>query len=232
MSSPRLLFSAIVGAAMVLACEGQPDATKAPARASVRDSIRARRTARLMVMPDTLGARADTARILGAPTASVWVVVVSDFQCQPCRDFALDVLPSIRRDFVDRGRVRLAFMNLPLDQHFNARFAAHASLCAAVAGRFWPMHDSLFATQERWRRTDDPRPYFDSLAVAAGVPAHAQAGCTKRQPFLRLMNEDYERSRAAGATEVPTVFVGDVRLTGSALTSAALRAAVERATRR
>jgi protein-disulfide isomerase len=213
---------------LLIACQGDSD-TGSPRRAtlSVPDSIRARRLARLAIMPDTFGARVDSARVLGTPSANLWIVVVSDFQCPACRAFALDVLPAIRREFVDAARARLAFMNLPQDTHFNARFAAHASLCAASAGRFWEMHDSLFANQARWARLDDPRPYFDSLAVASGVPAGMQAQCTARQPLLRLLTEDIERSRASGARTVPTVFVGNRRLAERDLTVAGVRRAVQ-----
>lgn len=213
---------------LALSCTEQP-AGRQPATISFRDSIRARRALRLAVRPDTIGTRTDSARIIGAVDAPVWIVVVSDFQCEACRRLALDVIPELRRDFVDRGTARLAFMNLPQDDHFNARFAAHASLCAASAGRFWEMHDSLFASQPRWQRTPDPQPFFDSLAVSAGVPLELQSRCTARQPLLRLLSEDIERSQGAGVTRVPAVFVANRRIPDAELTLAGVRRAVEAA---
>jgi protein-disulfide isomerase len=191
--------------------------------------MRARRSASLAKRPDTLGMRADSARVLGHRDAKVWVVVTSDFQCVPCRDFALSVLPQLRRDFVDKGLVRVAFVNSPRTENFNARFAAAAALCAAATGRFWPMHDSLFSHQSVWARMDDPRPYLDSLAFAAGAPVAAQTDCTTRNRMLHRLSQDIEQSRQSGVVQVPTVFVGERRLAGEELTYTTLRNAVTQA---
>lgn len=224
---PRAFLPLFVLAAH--ACGGDPE----PARrvpVNVADSIRTRRTMGLGARPDTLGIRVDSLRAMGRTDARLWIVVVSDFQCADCARLALEVLPAIRREYVDSGAVRLAFVNAPQDEHFNARFAAHAALCAAAAGRFWAMHDSLFATQPIWHRRDDPQPYFDSLAVSAGVSADAQSDCTRRQRLLNLLREDIERARAAGVTEVPSVFVGDRLLSRGDLTLRGMRRAIEQAT--
>jgi hypothetical protein len=175
--------------------------------------------------------RADSARVLGDASAKVWVIVTSDFQCAECREFAVNVLPLLRKEFVNKGLVRIAFVNSPQERNFNARFAAHAALCAAAAGRFWEMHDSLFATQHRWARLTDPRPYMDSLAVAAGVPAEKQADCTARNRMLLRLSSDIEQSRQSGggATDVPVVFVADRRLEPDDLTPGGLRRAVRAA---
>jgi protein-disulfide isomerase len=193
------------------------------------DSLRARRNAALAKRPDTLGMRADSGRILGDSSANVWVIVTSDFQCTACREFAVRVLPTLRKEFVDNDLVRLAFVNNPQERNFNARFAAHAALCAATGGRFWPMHDTLFATQHVWDRMPDPRPYMDSLAVAVGVPADKQADCTSRNRMLLRLTNDIEQSRQSGVTSVPTVFVGDRRLGSNELTPRAVERAVREA---
>ncbi len=137
----------------------------------------------------------------------------------------------LRREYVESGIARLAFVNAPQDAHFNARFAAHAALCAASANRFWAMHDTLFATQQGWARREEPRPFFDSLAVAVGADSATQRRCTERQPLLRLLTTDMERSTAAGVTQVPTMLIGDRRLSGAQLTLPQIRRAVDAARR-
>ncbi|MCC6770161.1 MAG: thioredoxin domain-containing protein [Gemmatimonadaceae bacterium] len=211
------------------ACTPDRDPPRAP-RISVRDSIRVRREAAVALRPDTFGTRVDSQRIfrvnMAAEGAVPWVVVIADFQCQACRRLALDVLPSIRRDIAERGVAQLAYVNAPQEAHFNARFAAHAALCAASAGRFWEMHDSLFAALPRWDRTPDPQPFMDSLAIAAGVPDDVQHDCTRRQRLLRVLEGDIRRSERVGATDLPVVFVGERRLRPSELTVEGVRAAI------
>ncbi len=216
-----------------VACSGGDSTTKRSGRpaVSIGDSVRARRNARLATRPDTMGARVDSLRIDGVPGASLFVIVVSDFQCSQCRAFAREVLPVIQRDYIQTGIARLAFVNAPQDVNFNARFAAHAALCAASAGKFWPMHDTVFATQSTWARREDPRPFFDSLAVAVGVDSTAQGRCTQRQPLLALLTADMERSASAGVTSVPTLIVGEERLSGPALTLPRIHRAIRAARR-
>ena len=202
---------------------------RSPQSEAMLDSLRARRAAALRSRPDTLGMHADSARVLGAASAKVWVIVMSDFQCEECGSFASNGLAMLRQEFVDKGLVRLAFVNNPQQRHFNARFAAIAALCAATAGRFWEMHDSLFANQRYWAGMPDPRSYFDSLAVSAGVPVQKQADCRSRNRMLLRLSADIERSRQAGGTDLPLVFVNDRRLEHDELSSGGLRRAVRAA---
>lgn len=212
---------AITVAALVAlpACGGEePRETArhaAPRRSSpVADSIRARRNAALRSRPDTLGMRADSGRIAGAAGAPLWILVMSDFQCADCRQFAAAVLPALRRDYVDKSLARLAFVNAPQERHFNARFAAQAALCASAAGRFWPMHDALFAQQQTWERMPDPRPFFNSLAASVGVPAAFQEDCMGRDRMLHQLSRDIDQTLQASVSAVPTIFVGEQRFTG------------------
>lgn len=209
--------------------EKQHAAPQSPNQIAIRDSIKSRANARFVAKPDTLGMRADSARVLGAPTAKLFLVVTSDFACPSCRELALNVLPEVRKEFVDNGRVRLAFINSPEERYFNARFAALAALCAGTAGRFWQMHDQLFINQASWERLPDPRDFFQSLAVAAGVPANVYSDCMSRNRMLHQLTADITRSRETTAGDVPVVFVGDRRLEPKELTPDGIRRAVLKA---
>ena len=221
-------FVALV--ALVASCGGESPPDRRGV-VSIADSIRIRRNDELRRRPDTLGARVDSTRILGAPTAALWMVVVSDFQCAECRDFATTVLPVLRHDYVDAGTVRMAFVNLPQETHVSARLAAHAALCAGASGKFWEMHDTLFAASARWERLPDPQPLLDSLAVSAGAAPATQRDCTARFRLLNLLAGDVERSRKAEVRAVPTVLVGDRRLTGRELELPIIRRAIDDALR-
>ncbi len=224
---------------VVAACGGEsresgtPETQTAPpltqSQVAIRDSIKARTNAGLVTRPDTLGMRADSARVLGAPTASLFLIVTSDFQCPACRDLALNVLPDVRKEFVDDGRIRLAFINNPQERYFNARFAALAALCAGTAGRFWQMHDVLFINQASWERLPDPRDFMHSLAITAGVPANVYTDCVSKNRMLRQLTVDISRSRESGVNAVPTLFVGDRMLEPNELTPGGIRRAVLKA---
>ena len=80
----------------------------------------------------------------GPNPAPVVVVVMSDFQCPVCRRIT-DATHQIPEEFP--GEVRVEFLNLPLAIHPHAEDAAVAALAAHRQGKFWEMHDLLFANQ-------------------------------------------------------------------------------------
>src|SRR5690348_10355143 len=91
------------------------------------------------------------ARTKGRSDAPITIYEMSDFQCPYCRQFALETLPLLERDYIATGKVRMVFINFPLTNvHKNAIVAAEVAMCAAQQQRFWPMHDLLFRHQPEW----------------------------------------------------------------------------------
>ena len=216
----------ILGAFALAACQpadgGSQSApgsiTKDTPRVPASDSARA----------DEILQRADAARIQGSPNAPVWIVEVSDFQCPFCRQWHDEVYPTIVRDFIKPGIVRMAYVNLALPQHEHAVPAAEAALCAGLQDRFWPMHDKLFDTQRHWVPLADARAYFDSLALSVGVRAPEFRQCLQSQLMRRIISGDRTRATASGVQSTPTFFVGDQPIVGVG-SVAAFRAAILRA---
>jgi protein-disulfide isomerase len=84
--------------------------------------------------------------LIGSPDAKVVVIEYSDFQCPFCMKFFDQTLPLIAKKYINTGKIALVFRHLPLDSiHPFAQKAAEASECAGKEGKFWPMHDALFA---------------------------------------------------------------------------------------
>jgi protein-disulfide isomerase len=89
------------------------------------------------------------AEIHGNPDAPVMVAEFSDFQCPFCQRWVQQSMGPIRDLLGDD--VAFAFMHFPLTQiHPNAGFASFAAICAGDEGKFWEMHDLLFARQQEW----------------------------------------------------------------------------------
>ena len=100
---------------------------------------------------EILAARPDLsgAAIEGSPDAIVMVQEYSDFQCPFCRRWYDTTLPVLRQQIGED--VALAFLHFPLVRiHPNAGNAHLAAECANQQGKFWEMHDLLFARQAEW----------------------------------------------------------------------------------
>ncbi len=84
--------------------------------------------------------------VKGAAEAPITIVEFSDFECPYCQRGAA-VVEQVLNEY--SGKVKVAFKNLPLTFHKNARPAAKAALAAGKQGKFWEFHDALFNNQRK-----------------------------------------------------------------------------------
>ncbi len=124
--------------------------------------------------------------VRGNPNARVTIVEFSDFQCPFCAEASEQVKQMIAKFPND---VKLVFKQFPLDTHSQAAIAAEAALAAQAQGKFWEMHDKLYANFRSLSRVrilawakeiglDLPRftADLDSHKFAARVKAEEQQG--------------------------------------------------------
>jgi protein-disulfide isomerase len=151
--------------------------------------------------------------VWGDPDAPISLVEYGDFECPYCGAAA-----PVLRALIDGsdGRVRLVYRHFPLfTKH---PFALTAALAAeAAGGRFWAMHDLLYAHQTRLADADLAG-YAAQLGVGAVVGEAAQ-------PFRAAVEADYALGAADGVRGTPTLFV-DGRLYTGRVELTALRGAL------
>lgn len=213
-----------IALALLAACKGAEDAraktvastveSAAPAAAASPTAQQAPAAASPASAVDPMVAHADSARIRGNPSAKVWMILASDFQCPFCRMWHDSADMIIRREYIDNGKVRLAFINYPLGIHPNAMPAAEYAMCAAAQNKFWEMHDALFASQEKWAGLEKPGPVLEQVAGSAGVDLTALRACVSAHKMLPLIEADREKATRAGVRATPSFFIGNQLLEG------------------
>jgi protein-disulfide isomerase len=179
-------------------------AAAASAAASAADSAR-----------DALIARADAGRIKGSPTANLWLVVISDFECPFCKRWHDETAPRLDREYVKTGKIRIAYLNFPIPSHRNAQPAHEFTMCAAEQDKFWPAADAVFDTQGLWKRRSDAPAYFDSLATNLGIDRTRLRACINSGDTKPLIESDYRRSVRIGIGSTPTFLIGDQAIVGA-----------------
>lgn len=135
--------------------------------------------------------------------ASVALIEFGDFQCPYCAAFERNVLPVIRREFIDSGSVAYAFKNFPLAAHPMAEQAGIAATCAAAQGKYWEMHRLLFS--------DPARLTLSGLVRSAGeVPLREPDfnSCLTGAAARTSIEADRRLGEALGVMVTPTFFVG------------------------
>ena len=204
----RSILVALVALAAANACsKGNAEPAKAPPTPSAAISAVAERDPEIDA--------ADRGRILGAATAPVWMLIVSDFQCPYCRTWHDNSFAEIKKNYVDTGKLRLAYVNFPLRIHPNALPAATAARCASAQGKFWETQDKIFETQDKWKNLSNPVAYFDSLASSTGVDGAKQKACSASGKMKALFDADEERYSRVGVQSTPTFYVGSRIILGA-----------------
>jgi protein-disulfide isomerase len=148
------------------------------------------------------------ARIKGDENAAITVLEISDFQCPYCRVFWEETLPILMRDYVETGKIRFVFLNMPLaNLHPNAPAAHEFAMCAAAQDRFWPVHDLLFQHQATWATLDDPSEYFLVLADSANLAMLELAACFQNGTVRQLIEEEVALNARSGITSTPSFVI-------------------------
>jgi protein-disulfide isomerase len=157
----------------------------------------------------------DDSPTLGDADAKVTIIEFSDYQCPYCKMFYDQTYPTLIKDYVDTGRVRYVFRDLPLSSiHPLAEVAARAAHCAGDQGgneAYFKMHDALFANQDRWSspvevqgpvtateetQSEEARalPVFAEIATEQGLDGAALTACLQAGTHADQVNQSFEQA--------------------------------------
>lgn len=155
---------------------------------------------------DVIGTPLPPAPMRGPRSAPVLIVAVGEYECPFCKR-AETTLNALRMEYGDR--LRILWRHDPLPFHLRGRPAARASLAAERQGKFWAMHDAIFAN------ADLSDAGLRAAAVAAGLDlARFQIDVTDPTLDERLDRETAQMT-AAGVAGTPTFFINGKRLVGA-----------------
>jgi len=157
--------------------------------------------------PSKVDIKIGDAPVKGPASAKVTVVEFSDFQCPFCGR----VNPTLKEiEDQYKGKIKIAFRNLPLPFHDKAHLAAEAALAANEQGKFWAMHDKLFANQQAL-----DRPSLEKYAQEIGLNMNRFTAALDSGKFKDKVDSDAKEGAAVGATGTPTFFINGTRLVGA-----------------
>jgi len=143
---------------------------------------------------------------LGPSDALVTIVTFSDFQCPFCSRAAATVHQIAERN----PDVRIVFRNLPLDMHARARDCAKAALAAGRQGKYWEMHDAMFAVQKQLGEIA-----FADLAAKIGIDTDQFASDMADPELDRIITEDEAVARQFRVRGTPAAFVNGRFMSGA-----------------
>ena len=142
--------------------------------------------------------------VKGGAQASVAVVEFSDYQCPFCARYVAQTLPQLTADFVATGRIRYYFVNFPIESLHPLAFRAHeAAICAGAQGKYWEMHDRLFANQQALTPPD-----LEKTAAAIGLDMATFEPCFDSPATAQEVRKGQALGHKVDVTGTPTFVVG------------------------
>jgi protein-disulfide isomerase len=140
----------------------------------------------------------------GKSAAKLTLVEFSDYQCPFCKRYVDQTLPGLMKDYVEAGSVRYVFRDLPLESiHPQAFKAAEAARCAGEQGKFWEMHDLLFANQAALQAEKLPE-----YAKQLGLKPAAFEACLSSDKYADAIRRDVADAQALGIRGTPGFVLG------------------------
>ncbi|ORI20601.1 thioredoxin domain-containing protein [Rhodococcus sp. 1168] len=144
---------------------------------------------------------------LGAIDAPVVMVAFSDFRCPFCAQFSLETEPQLVDRYVEDGKLRIEWRDLPIfgKQSFDA---ARAGRTAAAQEKFWEFTHAVYADAPATGHADLTIAALESFAQQAGIPdlARFTADATGTE-FDAAINADSDKARSLGIPATPAFSV-------------------------
>lgn len=147
------------------------------------------------------------APVKGSEDAIITIVEWSDFQCPFCNRVS-PTLAQIEKEYGDK--VRIAFKHMPLSIHPQAAQAHAAAEAAHRQGKFWEMHDRIFANQR-----DLSEETLERYAQEIGLDMDRFASDLDDASLKQRIESDMQQASKLGVTGTPSFFINGKYLSGA-----------------
>jgi len=151
--------------------------------------------------------------VLGAKDAPVTIIEYSSLGCPHCAAFHRDVLPALKKEYIDPGKVRLVYRDFPLGTP-----ALAAAMIARCAGprKFFGFIEIIFRSQAQWSSSRDPLAELTKVARFGGMSAADVDACLKVQPLLDSIRQGKDHAyKNLDVNSTPTFLIGSHRINGN-----------------
>ncbi len=159
--------------------------------------------------------------ILGPDTAKVTVIEYASATCPHCAAFYKETFGTLKKEYIDTGKIRFVFREFP---HDDAALAAFMLARCAPKEKYFPLIDVFFATQPEW--TQNPLAGLNKIAQQAGFTQASFDACIKNETVAKDILAVRKKAEGFGVTGIPTFFVNGERFEGET-TIEAFRAKID-----
>ncbi len=170
--------------------------------------------------------------VYGNPDAKVTIYEFSDYECPFCAiaegneelveqfkarqpDY-VPPMPEVFKEYIETGKVKLVFYNMPLTQlHPRVRPAHIAALCANEQGKWIDFHHKLFADRSDWTESDDYSAKMSEYAKELGLDTTKFDECLTSGKYDAQLDKELEYGASLGVSGTPAFFIGKNFISGA-----------------
>lgn len=155
--------------------------------------------------------------VLGDKNAPLTLIEFSDYECPFCKRSFTDVLPELKKAYIDTGKVKFVYRDLPLSFHANAQKEAEAAECARSLGNdatYFKFHDQIFS-QTTSNGTGLALSQLPVIAKGLGLNTAQFEQCLDSGKFKEEVEKDVADAGAIGISGTPSWVVGATSADGT-----------------
>ena len=150
---------------------------------------------------------------LGPDDAKVTIIEYASATCPHCARFHEGTFKELKEKFIDTGKIRFIFRELPFD---DLALAAFMLARCAPKDKYFPMLDILFQQQAKWTARDaNPREELFRIAQLAAFTKDSFEACLKNEDVAKGIIATREAGKALGVNSTPSFFINGEKLTGN-----------------
>jgi protein-disulfide isomerase len=153
-------------------------------------------------------------RILGDPKAPIEIIEYASLTCPHCRHFEVDVLPELKKNYIDTGKAKLIFRDFPFDQV--GLKAAILARCAPPS-RYYQFLAVLYENQEHWVTDPDPIAALTRIGKLGGLSESDFKACLDNKALTDgIITSRLDANKQYGVDSTPTFLInGKKRIVGA-----------------
>lgn len=151
-------------------------------------------------------------KTLGKTDAPIKMIEFASLTCGHCAKFHNEVMPSIKKKYIDTGKIFFTYKDFPLD-----KFALKASIISRCSGneKFFSFLDVFYKKQSSWTRTQDPFKSLIKIAKVGGIKDEDIKVCVSNKSIEDgLLKDRLDSSKKFDITATPTIYLNGEKYNG------------------
>lgn len=154
-----------------------------------------------------------TDMVLGQDDAPITMLEFASLSCSHCAHFHLNILPKIKENYVDTGKVKVIMRDFPLNEP--ALRAAQLTNCTDDVETFHRLTTAVFRTQSTWVGKKNYLELLGNIGKLAGISGDEYDACLKDKDLeLSLLTNKYNGAKVLGINATPSFVINGEVISG------------------